>query len=409
MSVARRHGSTSAQERLVDGEIRLSHRALRCASFYSYFMIGIFLTLVGPIIPAIREEFLLSHGAVARVFIYQSVGLAVAVLIGGAAADRYDRKRLIVCGFLFVGASMCAFALVGSWGATLLLFLLVGLGFGLGETVLNALFIDLSRGAAGKGLNALHTAPALGGITGALFASLLLPFGWRAPLVTLGVLLVAGAVWFGAVAHPEQSKSASIRLDEVRTIALHPGVLMVGVLLAAYVGVEGALNGWIVTYAMEALGGTSMTGALVTSTFWFGLAAGRAVCSRLARTDRQVPILIWSSVGACLAYLPILLLPSLLALTGSAFAIGLTLGGVFPTAVAHASAIFPQRVGAVTGYIFAWCIVGGALLPAGIGAIADGRGMQTAMAAVWIGALGVTVCALALARLSRPQRSSSLE
>lgn len=382
------------------------HRGLRYASFYTYFIVGVLLTLIGPLIPAIRDEFHLTHGAVARVFVYQSAGYAAAVLLGGAAADRYNRKRLLTSGFFFLGASLLAFAAAGSWGWVLALFLLLGSGFGLGETVLNALFIDLSRGAAGKGLNALHTAPALGGIAGALFASLLLPFGWRAPLVALGVLITAGAAWFGAVSHPKQSRNASIRFADVSRIAVHPVVLTTAILLAAYVGVEGALSGWIVTYSIEMLGASPTAGAFITSTFWLGLAAGRAICSRLARPERYVHILIGSSVFASVAYMPILLFPSLAALACCALTIGVTLGGVFPTAVAHAGAAFPSRVGGVTGYLLAWCVLGGAAVPAAFGKIADIWGMQTAMASIWAGGLLLTACALFLARLSPKVRAA---
>ena len=380
---------------------------LRLASFYTYFAVGLFITLPGPLIPEFREAFGLTHGAVGQMFIAISAGYAGAVLLGGAAADRYDRKRLLVSAFSFLGACFCAFAAAASWNAVLALFVLVGLGFGVGEAVLNALFIDLSRNAPGKGLNALHIAPALGGIAGALFASLLLPLGWRAPLVALGLLLLSGAAWFAGVSYPQQSRGDSIRWAEVRSVAIHPLVLAVAALLTAYVGVEGSLNGWIVTYAIEMLGRSQVAGALVTSAFWLGLAAGRLVCSRIARPDRHVPILVVSTALASAAMLPVLVSPDFATLAFSVLAGGFVLGGVFPTALAHAGAAFPARAGAVTGYLFAWCVVGAAVLPALFGAIADRWGMQAAMASVWAGSLLVTACALALARVTparRPER-----
>ena len=365
-------------------------RALTLGGFFTYVFVGLFYTLVGPLIPAIRDEFGLSHGEAAAAILYQCAGAGVAVLLAGAVADRADRRRLIAGNFFALGFCLCAFIFVDAWSAVLAFFLLLGLGFGFGETVLNALFMDLNHGSEGKGLNALHAAPAAGGILGAPFAAALLPWGWRAPLAVLGVVLLAGATWLLIASYPPRLQS---RLDgggfgqSFRSIALHPGILIVAVLFAAYVGVEGSLNSWTVTYSLESLGASAAAGSVATSLFWLGLAAGRVACSAFAAPGRYGRILVASSLGAAIAYAPVLVFPSLLTLTCSIFAAGLALGGLFPTALAYAGTLFPERPAAVTGFLFLWCTVGGGVVPAAVGLIADRWGMQAGMAAAWSGIL----------------------
>ncbi|HEX7023813.1 MAG TPA: MFS transporter [Gemmatimonadales bacterium] len=374
------------------------YATLRIGSYYIYFLIGILLTAVGPLIPSMREEFSLSHSQVSQLFVFQGVGFALSVLLGGAAADRFDRRRLFVSGCVLLGTALALFALVSGWRAVVALFALIGLGFGLSETILNTVFIDLSHGEEGKGLNILHTSAAFGGIAGSFFSGLLLPFGWRFPLTALGVLLIAGAGWLGLAAYPRPRRDPERGWRAVRAVVMHPVILLLALLLAAYVGIEAAITGWTVSYSIESLGGSALSGAFVTSGFWLGLMIGRLFCSRLASPERHLRVLVWSSLGAGLSFLPIAVLPSMPVLGFSVFATGFCFGGLFPTAVAHAGALFPKRAGAATGFLFSACTLGGATVPAAVGIIADNRGLQSGIASLMGGIVLLVAVGLAAVR-----------
>lgn len=359
------------------------YRALRFACYYGYFAIGFILTIVGPLVPAMREELSLTLGQVAPLFFVQGGGFSLGVLLGGTAADRLGRRPVLVAGAGILAATFTLFLFGPGWWQTLLLFFFAAVGFGLCEGAINSIAVDLAGDDAGRSLNILHFFPAAGAVAAPFCANLLLPYGWRAPLVLLGLLFLLFLVWVIAVEAPPRRALAHSDAGEtqrsLREVALHPLLLLAALLLALYVGVENTMSGWSASYLIEVLGSTTALGGWVTSLFWVGLMAGRSACSLIAAKVGYLRLLVWTGVGASLAYLPLALVQTPAQAAGLTFLSGAFLGGVFPTVVAYVGTLFPDRVGSAFGLISAACAVGGAAIPALVGALSDRWGMRTGL------------------------------
>lgn len=143
------------------------------------------------------------------------------------------------------------------------------------------------------------------------------------------------------------------------------------------------------SYVVDALEASTLAGSTITSLFWLGLMLGRAACARLSQRMDYLSLTAWMgglAGGACIA--------SLLVLSTSwlgffIFAAGVLAGGIFPTVVAYTGDVFPGNVGAATGFIIAVCALGGALVPAVVGVLAQGAGMRLGLAPAWLALLGV--------------------
>lgn len=362
----------------------MPYRSLRAACCFGYFVSGLLLTVIGPVLPAMQAGFGLTFAQVGPMFLAQSGGFALAVLIGGAASDRLGRRPVLLLGGAVNAAALLGFLIPGGWLLALLWFFLSGVGFGLLDSSLNALAVDLNPGDEGRALNLLHLFPAAGAVLGPFLGGALVGYGWRWALASVGLLAAAFLAWVGFERFPPPGPAAppAAGREGGSSIFLHPLVFSLAVLLSLYVGVELAVSGWTVTYASVVMAVPERFGAGITSLFWIGIGMGR-VLSRLAlRRLHPLLLIAWSGAGALAS-----LLAALGAAGASSFAAaiglaGLFLGSVFPTVVAYAGASFPGRVGTVTGFVIASCSVGGALIPALVGVVADRIGMEAGLITV---------------------------
>ncbi len=373
----------------------MPHRLLLRICFFGYFVIGLVITVIGPVIPALQEVFGLTRGEVGAVFVAQGVGYALAVLIGGILSDLLGRLPVLVAGTAVLSAGFLAFGTVTTWPVALLFFFVASAGAGIAESAINSLAVDLGTGARGRILNLLHFFPAAGAVVGPYSADLLLPYGWSTPFLFIGgmlflflvlVLLAARRqVGKGSGARPSGSPSTAFQWQ----LYLDARLLTLAALLALYVGAEASITGWTVSYVVDALEASTLAGSTITSLFWLGLMLGRAACARLSQRMDYLSLTAWMgglAGGACIA--------SLLVLSTSwlgffIFAAGVLAGGIFPTVVAYTGDVFPGNVGAATGFIIAVCALGGALVPAVVGVLAQGAGMRLGLAPAWLALLGV--------------------
>lgn len=380
-------------------------RSLLHICYYGYFVIGLVITAIGPLIPVLQETFGLSLGEAGTVFVAQGIGYAVAVMLGGALSDRIGRRPVLLAGSAGIAVAFLAFFAAGSWPVALFLFFVASVGAGTVESAINSLAVDLAGDDAGRVLNLLHFFPAAGAVVGPYFAVRLLPFAWHAPFLAIGALLgiffllalvtQGGPLEIDASRVDERPNPAPPDARSFRRLFTDPSLWILAALLALYVGAEASITGWTFSFAVESLQAPRVVGTTITSLFWLGLMAGRVICSRISRRLPAMTLTAGMGAAAFLAYLPVIGAQSTVTLAAMTFVCGALIGGVFPTVVAHAAHIFPERVGAATGFIIAVCSIGGAAIPAAVGAIADGYGLRAGLIAVLLSLIGVASLAVA--------------
>ncbi|MGB6132343.1 MAG: hypothetical protein WBG54_11220, partial [Acidobacteriaceae bacterium] len=139
-----------------------------------------------------------------------------------------------------------------------------------------------------------------------------------------------------------------------------PLVALFSAIAFLYVGVEAAVGNWMSTYAVRTVSWDFSRSSLAAACFWGALLAGRGLTPLALRFLSETRLHLLSIASTCLAILLLLSVHSAIALVAAACACGLTLGPVFPLAIA----LFLERAGEArnAGWVFATAGYGGAAL-----------------------------------------------
>ena len=270
------------------------------------------------------------------------------VLLGpllGAAADRWPRKRLLVLADLLRAATFLALALVGSFGATLALAVVAGIGNALfASTVMAALPSLVERDRLPAATSLFAAVDELGYTAGPAVAGIaLLVVGPEALLganaATFAVSALAlGRLAFAGAADGSQAP-AGLRAG-LRALAALRGVRVLLMASTGVVACLGMVNVGELVLAREALGaGNSGYGALVAA-MGGGIAVGSLLGSRGGSAAR-LRVRYLAGVAVCaLALLGIAVAPSLVLALPGFFVLGLGNG----VALAHENLILQTTV-----------------------------------------------------------------
>ncbi len=385
----------------------LSPRTRTYLACLGYGAVGLTNTVFGATLTPIAGEYRVSLAMAGLLIALQYSGFVIAGPIAGELADRLGQRLVIPAGYALMALGLAAFELLGWWPAALLAALILGLGFGVCGTTVNAYVADLNPERRGWAIGLAQCAFGCGSILSPFVAAGLLVGGrsWR-PLFALDAALAIGALAlfvFLLNGRSTTSKETS-RQGHGETLhngpatrnmpyatghtqqAIHntPGIVLLALAMACYMGVQAGLTAWIAPYAQRTLGAAPAVATLGGTTLWAGLTSGRLISSFVG--DRAG----YTRTALASAALGLLFLLGFLALHDGAIAVlsaalvGLAYGPCFPMILAAGAWLLPTRSGAATGMILAAGSAGAAILP-WLAGQAAGVGDQTAALVVLFG------------------------
>jgi fucose permease len=370
---------------------------------------GIVTVLPGPLLPVMAARWGLrdvqSGGFFAAEFAASTVG---------AVFSPHRLRRNMPAGYALMAAGVFLL-LVASQSAqpalghalALAAFALIGLGIGLSVTATN-LYVGRAADQARRGDRArrLSTVNLWWGI-GAVVCPWLIAAteggGWLRVFLVLTVL--GSALTFFGLSPQLRVRETPSLIPTRASLAQDARLLaFFALLLFLYVGVENTVGGWITTYAHRFSGLKLATASLLVSLFWVALLTGRALGSAALRRLPERAVLLFSLVVA-LAAVTVLLQPhsTRVVLVAVAFA-GAGFGPVFPLGVARLLARVSDHRN--TGWVFAMCASGGAVLPWLAGLISTRTGSLRLGFAVAVAAVAA-ILVLALLENALLRRSHS--
>ena len=353
---------------------------LLAATVWFYAAAGAAVSVFGPSLESISDEFGITYGQVSLVITTISVGFLTGSLAGGAISDRSGRRAMLVLSAVGSSIAMVWMAVSPSFGSLLAASFLAGSALGPGAAVSTALVADVARERSTRALNLVNTAFALGAILApSLVAVCLAVFAnWRVAYLVVAVWLATGAVVFARLSYPPR-RAASPPFRAVLRGLGSPAPILIGLVLTMYVGVEIAFADFGASF-MERVQGVPRTAAAVSVTaFWIGIVVGRLVVARLAATWPAARIIRRSLILA-LAVSTLAALASSAPMAVLGFALtGAALGGVFPTVLGIGVRLRPEMSGALAGALVAMAGAGGALLAPMLGAASDAAGPRSGM------------------------------
>jgi fucose permease len=321
-----------------------------------------------------------------------SIGLGIGIVAAGPASDRLPRRWLYIGSCLVVVAAATTLGPETTYQGLVVHMIIIGLGAGFYETVLNATVVEEFPDTAGRRLLFIHSGAPLAACVVPLVISFVretTSIEWHetfriAGLLHLPLMLAACFVTMDIPrrARPEQestsrSPEALPHVDSVAFIAICAATF-------TYVGIETALTVFVVDHATTDLGLPAARAAKVISAFWGGLFVGR-LASGLASQSPGAGITACFSVIA--AVILVLFENGLFASAEVAMiAIGLALGGVFPVMIGLAGRTLPNSPATAVGLAGGLGSAGGFVVPWATGGLAGTMGLPFAFASLagWI-------------------------
>ncbi len=350
------------------------------ASMWFYAAGGAAISVFGPSVESISDDFGLTYSQISLIITVISIGFIAGSLAGGASSDRWGRRAVLVPSAAGAALSMFWFAASLTFGSLLAAGFCIGASFGPGLAAATALIADLARQRSTRALNLFNSAFALGAIAApplvavglAAFAS------WRVAYVVVAVWFATSGLMFTRLSYPPRRGSVPPFRSIVRGLGSPVSVLL-GLVLMLYVGVEIAFGDFGAAFMERTQGIPRAAAAASVTAFWIGVLLGRLIVYRLAESWRASNIVRWSLVLALgTSILAALAGSAPLAVLGFVLT-GAAIGGVFPTALGIGLRIRPGIAGSLAGALTAMASVGGALLAPMIGAASDAAGPRGGM------------------------------
>jgi fucose permease len=364
-------------------------------SLTSFFTFGVVLVLLGVNQAEMARDLSLDLAASGLLGAAMALGLGVGVTCAGPLVDRLPGRRLFVAACLLTSVALWTVQPSMSYARTLTHVVLIGIGCGGYDTVLNVATFDRFKTRAASALAALHAAATAGA---ALGPSLIL-WGragghWTQSFHGLAALHLVFACWGALTPMPARVVSARAHAGSLAKLA-SPALFGLALIAFAYVGVESSLTLFAVPWAQsqhaaEALGHSGI------SALWLGLFVGRLALA-LQRRPPGAAWLVACGLGgaAVVCSASAFSLGSLVWVLGAA---GLALGPVYPLMISLAARRFPEAVGTASGLASGAGALGGFSLPWLAGSVGDAISMRAAIAAIGSCSLLIALAALALAR-----------
>ena len=353
-------------------------------AYLGFVSLGLPDGLLGVGWPSIRGTFGLPLDALGGLLLTFTAGYLVSSFSSGRILARIGVGALLALSCLATAASLLGYALAPAWWVMVAFGALSGFGGGAIDAGLNT-YVATHHGA--RTLNWLHASFGVGAMLGPLLMTGLLGagFGWQWGYAIVGSAQLLLALCFGQTrgwwttpgsARAVSSTAPSRPTSSTDTLRLPLAWLGIA-LFFLYTGLEVAAGQWAFSLFTEARTVPPTTAGLWVGVYWgsltvgrvlFGLVVGVAPLGALLRA-----CLIATVVGAALLWLD---LAALLSFLGLAL-IGLAIAPIFPSLIAATPARLGEAHAAnAVGFQIAAAVLGGAVVPAGIGVLAERAGLE---------------------------------
>ena len=369
------------------------------ACFATMFMLGIAISMLGPSLPALAERTSISLPQAGIFFSLFAAGSVLATLLLARYNDRPVRHALLIGGSLVMGTSFWLVATSHTFVQAGVAVALCGLSMSTVGTAPNAIMVDLFRDRAGQALNALHVVVGVGSFVGPLLIGVAIRSGsdYRSAYYGASATMLVVCVLWIVSRPPKPQRAAAGNRSAWRSLL--STLILVFILAMLYTGTEQVIGGWLFTYAQGTTAMQAVTASLLVALFWLAILLGRLAAVRILRRVTNLELLrVCTLIGA--AGIGVLLLgglaPALLWI--GVMVLGFAFGPVFPTTLALAGELAPDRAGAAGSLVVASGSVGAMILPWLAGTLMPSIGMAGSFAAIVLPLAAMLVCLRGIAR-----------
>jgi fucose permease len=396
---------------------RQAGRDVTWTGLAAFFLLGWSVLLVPAAIREVEAAFAQTDAGMGLAYLLNNLLYITGTLSVGWLAGRLLRAPVLGAGPGLIAVGLGILAVAPSWPAFLAGFLVLGLGAGLIDSGVNALFMDLYEGRNAGALNRLHMFFALGALASplAMGAAISSGVGWQTLIASTAIVAIPIGLALATrrmppvhphVADPDRAAGSAARSALGSASGAMPPasrllplpLLGLAIAIAMYVASEIGVSNWLVRYLDEA---PVAQATLALSLFWAGIALGRFVSSFIADRMGAVRYAVTWTTAAGLAIIASLLAPTI-PIAIACFAIaGFAAGPTYPMIVAIGGQLFPGRSSLVSSVLVSAAMVGSIVYPPLMGVLSEVVGLRVGMLGAGIAMLVSAASIIVATRLAR--------
>lgn len=365
--------------------------------FYAFFINGITALIMGAIMPSILADFNIGYDKGGMLLSVQSIGNLIASFLGGVVSVYLGRKNTIIMLSSMTALGFAGIVITKSPVFLLIPFFMTGIGRGSVSNMSNTIVNDVSDGSP-RHLNILHTFFAIGAFMAPFFASwsFNMNLSWRFVINVITVLSVIMLVIFSnmkigneKIERKEKKREEKVSLEYLKNIDFY---ISSGILFF-YVGVEYAVNGWIVTYLKDTGIMSTSLAQKVLSILWIIIIFGRLFSAYISKVVDKKIILLASAIGSMFFFVLFMFSSNIWAIIGCILGLGFCLSGIYPTTISNVGNVLKGSDLAM-GTLLAIAGLGGIIMPYVTGVVAEKKGITGGMSAITVAVIFMFLCTL---------------
>jgi fucose permease len=355
---------------------------LDVASWAGFMLFATSAIVTAICLPEISQTFATDFSEGGGLETARNLVVLLVLLLASILAQRWGKKRFLTLGQYLIAAGLLMASFSQNYTMLVLALMLMGVGGGFSEALLNPLITDIHHNESGRFLNLSHAFYPVGIVSSALFFGEMLTRGYSWRLVfqvaALGGLLVAAMFTVLRFPPAERDDSSYPKLFAgilaLRSFWLFAAAIFLGG------SIEAALTFWSRTYVESYLSEVPRSGALAVVIFAAAMAVGRFSTAYLANKTTLNNIMMGSALLGIGVSAMIPFATTLGMFYGLLAAAGLATACFWPTILAEADANL--RVNSTILMVLLACvgIVGFGLTPWILGVIGDSAGLRAGFA-----------------------------
>jgi MFS transporter, FHS family, glucose/mannose:H+ symporter len=331
-----------------------------------FVLVGVANTILGPLLPVLAQRWVISDRQLGALFLAEFCGGFTGAITSTQLARRFSAHWITRIGLLLIAAGFVGLTTFSRLGATMCIGL-VGIGIGFANPSITVMVSDAVPEHRAAIFNLLNFAWGVGAITAPNLV--LAAMGHSAFSVSQMLRGFALVVAIASILMPKISASPRAEPPSHQNLPAGtlPLIVVCGVLIFLYVGVETGIAGWLPTFALRIHHFTDERMALLQDTFWTTFLLGRLCAPAFLRVLSERVLLTISLLLAMIGSVGLLALESSAMLFFAVAIIGIGCAAVFPTAIAILSQQLAAHTGSKLGFIFAAAGLGAAAVPFCVG------------------------------------------
>jgi len=376
---------------------------IQIVALLSVFGLGIAFSVVGALKLELVKQLQITDARFGKLISALMFTSIFVVLAFGPMVDMFGYRPVAIAGFVLGALAVYLLISSRSYGSAVLSCIVLGIGamcMNLGNTLIPMVLFQGNPAAASNFGNVFFGIGAF--ITPFLVGMLLNRLGYRTTGTVITLILLAPVVFAAIAVYPDVQKTGLTFAQAFAGafgLLANPAIIVAGLALFCYVGLEVSMGGWISTYAANQ--GFDARGAnMVLSSFWIGLMIARLIATVVVTSANGVWVVSVLALAVAVVVGLMIAAKSRNVAALLVFLAGLCFGPIFPTIVGVTFAkIDPSIYGSAFGIIFAVGLLGGSTLPAAIGMYSQGKPIKKSFPIAMAAALVLFVLAFIMGRV----------